>query len=157
MAAVLQTFEAAVAAPTAGRKRKSNHSKARKPGKRFRPTHMVADKHRKPSNKMKKLFRKRAREYNSDEEEEVDEELPADPSSDEEEKGEEDLDLGDYGGGDSEGDEEGGQHGITRFLEGCRAFKVAFVKIMKRHLQDDPLVSVKLKMFDLNAIKEKNF
>ncbi|XP_042378242.1 RRP15-like protein [Zingiber officinale] len=143
MAAVLQTFEAAAAAPTAGRKRKSNHSKAKKPSKRFKPTHMVADKHRQPSNKMKKLFRKRAREYHSDEEEGVDEEIPADPSSDEEENGEKDLDVGDYGGGDSEGDEEedeeGGKHGITRFLEGCRAFKVAFAKIMKKHLQDDPL------------------
>ncbi|KAG6512228.1 hypothetical protein ZIOFF_030324 [Zingiber officinale] len=143
MAAVLQTFEAAAAAPTAGRKRKSNHSKAKKPSKKFKRTHMVADKHRQPSNKMKKLFRKRAREYHSDEEEGVDEELPADPSSDEEENGEKDLYVGDYGGGDSEGDEEeheeGGQHGITRFLEGCRAFKVAFAKIMKKHLQDDPL------------------
>ncbi|XP_074584245.1 uncharacterized protein LOC141840224 [Curcuma longa] len=142
MAAVIQTFEAPATATMAGRKRKPNHSKAKKPSKRFKPTHMVADKHRKPSNKMKKLFRKRAREYHSDEEEEVDEELPADPSSDEGEQGEKDLDEGNYGGGDSEGDEEdeeGGQHGITRFLEGCRAFKVAFAKIMKRHLQDDPL------------------
>ncbi|KAG6503828.1 RRP15-like protein [Zingiber officinale] len=145
MAAALQTLDAgAVAAdPDAARKRRSNHSKAKSSRKRLRQrtTPMGTAKHQKPTEKMKKLFRKRAREYHSDEEEDdVDKEFPEDPSSDEEK--DEDLGVGDYGSGGSEGDEEdeeGVKHGITRLLEGCRAFKVAFAKIMKRNLPDDPL------------------
>ncbi|KAG6507211.1 hypothetical protein ZIOFF_032552 [Zingiber officinale] len=145
MAAALQTLDAgAVAAdPDAARKRRSNHSRAKSSRKRLRQrtTPMGTAKHQKPTEKMKKLFRKRAREYHSDEEEDdVDKEFPEDPSSDEEK--DEDLGVGDYGSGGSEGDEEdeeGVKHGITRLLEGCRAFKVAFAKIMKRNLPDDPL------------------
>ncbi|XP_042443856.1 RRP15-like protein [Zingiber officinale] len=145
MAAALQTLDAgAVAAnPVVARKRRSNHSKAKSSRKRLRQrtTPMGTAKHQKPTEKMKKLFQKRAREYNSDEEEDdADKDFPEDPSSDEEK--DEDLGVGDYGSGGSEGDEEdeeGVKHGITRLLEGCRAFKVAFAKIMKRNLPDDPL------------------
>ncbi|XP_042379860.1 uncharacterized protein LOC121972232 [Zingiber officinale] len=69
---------------------------------------------------MKKLLRKRAREYHTDEDY-VDKEFPEDPSSDDEK------------------DEDSVKHGITRLLEGCRAFKVAFTKILMRNLPDDPL------------------
>ncbi|XP_042442398.1 RRP15-like protein [Zingiber officinale] len=145
MAAALQTLDAgAVAAnPVVARKRRSNHSKAKSSRKRLRQrtTPMGTAKHQKPTEKMKKLFQKRAREYNSDEEaDDADKDFPEDPSSDEEK--DEDLGVGDYGSDGSEGDEEdeeGVKHGITRLLEGCRAFKVAFAKIMKRNLPDDPL------------------
>lgn len=154
MAEELQTLNAAAAAP-GSRKRKSKHNKTMNPRKRFKQkaSTMSAAKPRKPDKKMRKLFRKRAREYNSDEEDEGDEEIPEeDPPSDEEEEdeGEKDLDAGDDGSGDSDGDDEDGegvQHGITRFFEGCRAFKVAFMKIIKRHIPDDPLVSLICKVF----------
>ncbi|THU69188.1 hypothetical protein C4D60_Mb08t11780 [Musa balbisiana] len=134
MAAELQTLAAA----SISRKRKPDHKTGKKPSKRVqqKASSMAAAKSRKPSRKMRKLFRKRAREYHSDEEEESDE----DPSSEEEES-DRDLDVvdDDGSGGDDEDDGEGAQHGITRFVEGCRAFRVAFMKIMKKHLPDDPL------------------
>ncbi|CAL9776301.1 unnamed protein product [Musa acuminata subsp. burmannicoides] len=134
MAAELQTLAAA----SVSRKRKPDHKTGKKPSKRVlqKASSMAAAKPRKPSRQMRKLFRKRAREYHSDEEEESDEE----PSSEEEES-DRDLDVvdDDGSGGDDEDDGEGAQHGITRFVEGCRAFRVAFMKIMKKHLPDDPL------------------
>ncbi|URE30565.1 Rrp15p [Musa troglodytarum] len=137
MAAELQTLAAA----SVSRKRKPDHKPGKKPSKRVKQkaSSMAAAKPRKPSRKMRKLFRKRAREYHSDEEEESDEE-----SSSEEEESDRDLDVvDDDGSGGSERDDdddgEGAQHGITRFVEGCRAFRVAFMKIMKKHLPDDPL------------------
>ncbi|CAL9108878.1 unnamed protein product [Musa textilis] len=137
MAAELQTLAAA----SVSRKRKPDHKPGKKPSKRVKQkaSSMAAAKPRKPSRKMRKLYRKRAREYHSDEEEESDEE----PSSEEEES-DRDLDVVDDDGcggseRDDEDDGEGAQHGITRFVEGCRAFRVAFMKIMKKHLPDDPL------------------
>ncbi|RWW81803.1 hypothetical protein BHE74_00009768 [Ensete ventricosum] len=139
MAAELETLAAA----SVSRKRKPEHKTGKKPSKRVKQkaSSMAAPKPRKPSRKMRKLFRKRAREYHSDEEEESDE----DPSSEEEES-DRDLDfVDDDGSGGSERDDEdgreGAQHGITRFVEGCRAFRIAFMKIMKKHVPDDPLVS----------------
>ncbi|RWV98494.1 hypothetical protein GW17_00038655 [Ensete ventricosum] len=139
MASELQTLEAA-AAP-GSRKQKPKHKKSKNQSKRVKQkaSPMATDKPRQPSKKMKKLFRKRAREYHSDEEDDVDVEREQDPSSGDEE----DFDVRDDGSGGSEGDDEkdgrGAQHGITRFLGGCRAFRVAFMKIMKKHLPDDPL------------------
>ncbi|CAL9094628.1 unnamed protein product [Musa textilis] len=139
MAAELQTLEAA-AAP-ASRKRKPKHKKSKNPSKRVKQkvSPMAAAKPRQPSKKMKKLFRKRAREYHSDEEDDGDVESEEEMSSGDEE----DFDVRDDGSGGSEGDDEkdgrGAQHGITRFVGGCRAFRVAFMKIMKKHLPDDPL------------------
>ncbi|KAM6548554.1 hypothetical protein CsatB_020230 [Cannabis sativa] len=112
--------------------------------------------------KMKKLFRKRARDYNSDgeedEEEENDdvenerklqkvEELSGGGHSSEEDKDEEDEDGNlkerreDFDDGLSDGEEEtvGIQPGITKFTEGCRAFKMAFKSIINRVIQDDGL------------------
>ncbi|RRT83050.1 hypothetical protein B296_00015992 [Ensete ventricosum] len=139
MATELETLAAA----SVSRKRKPEHKTGKKPSKRVKQkaSSMAAPKPRKPSRKMRKLFRKRAREYHSDEEEESDE----DPSSEEEES-DRDLDfVDDDGSGGSERDDEdgreGAQHGITRFVEGCRAFRIAFMKIMKKHVPDDPLVS----------------
>ncbi|CAL9045502.1 unnamed protein product [Musa banksii] len=139
MAAELQTLEAA--AVPASRKRKPKHNKSKNPSKRVKQkaSPMAAAKPRQPSKKMKKLFRKRAREYHSDEEDDGDVEREEEPSSGDEE----DFDVRDDGSGGSEGDDEedgrGAQHGITRFVGGCRAFRVAFMKIMKKHLPDDPL------------------
>uniref|UniRef100_A0A7C8YD56 RRP15-like protein n=1 Tax=Opuntia streptacantha TaxID=393608 RepID=A0A7C8YD56_OPUST len=98
--------------------------------------------------KMQKLFRKRAREYNSDDDgdDDGDENVPESTGEDleMERNGEcqnDDNELG--SGSDKEGqasdDEDEVQTGITKFVEGCKAFRVAFHKIMKRHVDDETL------------------
>lgn len=77
----------------------------------------------KPSDRFLKLLRKRARDYNSDDSD--DEERLSDEDEEEE---------GASGSGD---DEAAGA--VTRFEQGCRAFRVAFTKIMAKKLPDDPL------------------
>ncbi|XP_006662909.2 RRP15-like protein isoform X2 [Oryza brachyantha] len=72
----------------------------------------------KPSDKFLRLLRKRARDYNSDD--------------DDEEKRLEEEEAS------SSGDDEAAG-AVTRFEEGCRAFRVAFSKIMAKKLPDDPL------------------
>lgn len=90
-----------------------------------------ARKRKKPSKRLLQIFSKRAKKYDSDSEEEEE--------SDEEVEKEERYDglSGSEGEGEGEGEEHGG---ITRFSEGCRAFKVAFLKIMNKNLSNDPLV-----------------
>jgi len=120
--------------------------------------------------KMKKLFRKRAREYNSDDEE--DEATVTAPSEtrvlasvtnkkieedDIESENNQSEDEGAAGplkksnknatdtnnlSSDDEGEDDNEiQPGITKFTEGCRAFKMAFRNIMKKSVPDDMLVS----------------
>ncbi|PON52677.1 Rrp15p protein [Parasponia andersonii] len=120
--------------------------------KRKKPKRVLPDgvgghllKPKKIDGKMKKLFRKRARDYNSDEEEEEsgpDKEAEEDKeehsggySSEEEEEEDGKFDDGFLG------DEEDGeiQPGITKFTEGCRAFRMAFKSITKKSVQDDGL------------------
>ncbi|XP_010547191.1 PREDICTED: RRP15-like protein [Tarenaya hassleriana] len=98
--------------------------------------------------KMKKLFQKRAREYNSDDDDENDELDDAmehevgDSSGDEREDDEdEDEDEG-LGEGDSEEEakeNEKIQPGITRLAEGSKGFRLAFRAIMKKSKEDDTL------------------
>ncbi|XP_062107104.1 uncharacterized protein LOC133818328 [Humulus lupulus] len=110
--------------------------------------------------KMKNLFRKRARDYNSDgeggEEEDDDdvedkrkfqkvEEMSGGGDSSEEAEEEdgnrkehrEDLDDGLSDGNEEEDGDI--QPGVTKFTEGCRAFKMAFMSIIKKAIQDDGL------------------
>uniref|UniRef100_A0A0E0MEK6 RRP15-like protein n=1 Tax=Oryza punctata TaxID=4537 RepID=A0A0E0MEK6_ORYPU len=77
----------------------------------------------KPSDKFLKLLRKRARDYNSDDSD--DEEKRLSEEEDEEEAS-------------SSGDDEAAG-AVTRFEQGCRAFRVAFTKIMAKKIPDDPL------------------
>jgi len=102
----------------------------------------------KPSAKFLKLLRKRARDYNSDDDEEEEEqEHPPSPrrrrrddddGGDDDDDDEEALSHSDQ----EEDDEEEGvsTSAVTRFEQGCRAFRVAFLKIMNKKLPDDPLV-----------------
>lgn len=86
--------------------------------------------------KMKKLFRKRAREYNSDEDHDNESSVVnGDDDSSELEEVAMDNGLSD--------DEENGVilPGITKFVEGCRAFRIAFRSIIKKSVPDDSLVS----------------
>lgn len=119
-------------------------------------------------NKMKKLFRKRAREYNSDDEEdeatvpatsvvrsvasitnkksEGDDIESDDLSEDEGAAGQQKTwnknatNMKNNHSSEDEGeDDDEIQPGITKFTEGCRAFKMAFKNIMKKSVSDDML------------------
>ncbi|KQK04698.1 RRP15-like protein isoform X2 [Brachypodium distachyon] len=102
---------------------------------------------RKPSSKFIKLLEKRARDYNSDDDEEVDHPPPrrqhaeggdaavdGDDNDDQEAPSSEEEASS---SGDESGEEE--KAAVTRFEQGCRAFRVAFTKIMSKKLPDDPL------------------
>ncbi|RDX84748.1 RRP15-like protein [Mucuna pruriens] len=150
--------------------KKLGRKKSSKKAKVMPPPH--GQKKVKIDKKMKKLFRKRAREYNSDDEEE-EATVPAtsgttrlasitnkrneeddieseDPSGDEGAAGRQKTrnknatDLNnhnsdDEGEGEGEDDDNGSQLGITKFTEGCRAFKMAFRNIMNKSVPDDML------------------
>ncbi|KAK3017269.1 hypothetical protein RJ639_007381 [Escallonia herrerae] len=152
-------------------KRKLGHkmgsNKSKKKSKVFHGG--TREKVKKMDPRMKKLFRKRARDYNSDDEEDEQRELEAAPvirrqekersrekvrhgkeqtheedkvfdekSSDEEG---EDYDEGVAGEENevSEDEDSEMQPGITRFAEGCKAFRMAFKKITKKSGSDDVL------------------
>ncbi|XP_014517827.1 RRP15-like protein [Vigna radiata var. radiata] len=118
--------------------------------------------------KMKKLFRKRAREYNSDDEEdeaivtaasetrrlasvtnknnEKDGMESGDNQSEDEgaaaplkSSNKNATDTNDHSSDDEGDDDNEIQPGITKFTEGCRAFKMAFRNIMKKSVPDDML------------------
>ncbi|XWS31108.1 hypothetical protein CRYUN_Cryun23aG0049400 [Craigia yunnanensis] len=91
------------------------------------------------SKKMRNLFEKRARDYNSDNDEEEEE-----MENTAEDKAPGDIRMG--GGGDNSSEEIDGseeedeiQPGIMRFTEGVRAFRLAFKNIIKRTVADDSL------------------
>lgn len=119
-----------------------------------KPREMPKTKRTKIDGRMKKLFRKRARNYNSDEEngneeekEDEDKDVDFTEGDEEEEEDQDNLEArGAREDGDEgfSGDEEGGEimPGITKFAEGCRAFRVAFKSIVKKAvLHDSVLVS----------------
>nr|CAD1835509.1 unnamed protein product [Ananas comosus var. bracteatus] len=134
-------------------KRKRKPMKSKNPKKKKTTTKpsgamaAVAEaKRRKPSKRMLKLFKKRAQNYHSDSDDDDEEEVveegrrgEATPTDGNDEDGSTDSERG-GSEGDDEGDGEGGHRGgITRFDEGCRAFRVAFSKIMKKKLPNDAL------------------
>ncbi|KAK4376843.1 hypothetical protein RND71_003139 [Anisodus tanguticus] len=154
------------------RKRKMDHKKKGGKGKKKFKGVPFSEKRIKVDNKMKKLFEKRARDYNSDNE---DDEAPAPVSrakptsydkqkpksygkekpnsygkekptsyrkeeddfeeewvDDEGEDGNEELEVSE--------DEDGEiQPGITKFIDGCKAFRLAFKKLLKKSASDDIL------------------
>ncbi|KAH0449323.1 hypothetical protein IEQ34_023123 [Dendrobium chrysotoxum] len=129
-------------AVTISRKRKPNHVKSNKNRKKMKSYGGATLKPKKPSLKMIKLFQRRAKAYNSDEDEmgEDDLGLKQEDSSEEEDPRGLDDSKGD-GGSETEedGEDSGHRQGITKFTEGCRAFKMAFMNIMKKNLTNDPL------------------
>ncbi|OVA03107.1 Protein of unknown function DUF1665 [Macleaya cordata] len=136
--------------PTRRKPRQNKGGKAKKGEKVFR------DKEKKAriDKKMQKLFCKRARDYNSDDDDDDDNDelepevgkenggpLGFEEASDANSSGEE-RENGpdaDEEKGDSEDEGYEIQPGITKFTEGCRAFKIAFNKITKKNVSDDPL------------------
>ncbi|XP_041005977.1 RRP15-like protein [Juglans microcarpa x Juglans regia] len=123
------------------RKLGKKDSKARKNTKKAMLQGIGQTKVKKIDIKMKKLFRKRAREYNSDDDDgDHDNSSMAvirDEDFSEEEKMEVDAELDNI----LPDDEENGEilPGITKFAEGCRAFRLAFRSIIKKNVPDDSL------------------
>lgn len=120
--------------------------------------------------KMQKLFRKRARAYNSDDED--DEKAVAAPAVGEESKismrsyedkneeevyeGEEEEEKDSIADGERSEDGESGdiQPGIARFTDGCKAFGAAFRSILKKSIADETLVVYILNVSELFSIVE---
>ncbi|KAG8387157.1 hypothetical protein BUALT_Bualt03G0224000 [Buddleja alternifolia] len=139
-----------------GRKRKVGKKKGKMAKKKQRlMAQSAANPKVKVDKRMKKLFEKRARDYNSDDDDDEGEDEGFDDSAPEtriNHKYKKNYDrfegeLSDDGE-ESEAeevsedeDEDGGvQPGITKFTEGIRAFKVAFKKIVKKSGDDDDVL-----------------
>ena len=136
---------------------KTKASKSRKKPNFDGRTGNFSNKPKKVDRKMRKLFRKRARAYNSDEDEDEDEDensMPVirdDVESEKEEEVEEaeaevegeNVNLnGDNGVSDDEKEESNRiQPGITQLVDGSRAFRMAFNSIIKKIVPHDILVS----------------
>ncbi|CAN6301234.1 unnamed protein product [Urochloa humidicola] len=130
-------------------KGKGNKNKAKKKLARSEQDDSVHRRCNKPSAKFLKLLRKRARDYNSDDDEEGDDQQQEHPpkgrrrrdDDGDEEEDDEALSHSDQEEDDEEEEEEAGvsTSAVTRFEQGCRAFRVAFLKIMSKKLPDDPL------------------
>lgn len=131
------------------RKRKLGHKKGNKGKKKLKVFQGPRDKKIKIDQKMKKLIRKRVRDYNSDdddgepapvinhEKEHSHDKIEAFDEKDSDEEG----DHGNDGVGNELSEDEDGEilPGITKFTEGCKAFKMAFKKITKKNVSEDVL------------------
>lgn len=138
-----------------GRKRKPAGKKSKMAKKRQRTMHQGGERKPKIDQKTRKLFQRRARDYNSDDE---DEDEPLEQAADVIEidgqrKNNAKFEVGsDDGEEENEGleeeeqgevseDEGGGmQPGVVRFSEGIKAFKLAFKKIVKKSGGDEDIL-----------------
>ncbi|KAL0412953.1 UNVERIFIED_CONTAM: hypothetical protein Sradi_1497000 [Sesamum radiatum] len=136
-----------------GKKRRVGKKKGKMAKKRQRMMPQGAENRMKVDKRMRKLFQKRARDYNSDEEGEDEQLQQSAPSTraakfkkshDEFEGG-----FSDDGEEENQGieqdefseDEDGGiQPGITKFTEGIKAFKLAFKKVVKKSGGDEDVL-----------------
>ncbi|PIN11516.1 hypothetical protein CDL12_15885 [Handroanthus impetiginosus] len=156
-------IEQSIEVKNGGKKRKSGKKKGKMAKKRQRVMPQGAEYTVKVDKKMKKLFQRRARDYNSDDEgEEEQRQQPARAtrvSSFKKKNDEFEGGFSDDGEEENEGfeadevseDEDGGiQPGITKFTEGIKAFKLAFKKIVKKSGVDEdvlgPVLSVHKKL-----------
>ncbi|CAK9151844.1 unnamed protein product [Ilex paraguariensis] len=131
------------------KKRKVGHKKGSKTKKKLKMLQGNGEEKVRINQKMKKLFRKRVRDYNSDDDDDSapviedvsgqlnDKKEVSDGHSSDEER----ENHGDVGEENevSEDDEIVIQPGITKFTEGCKAFRMAFKKITKTSVSDDVL------------------
>jgi hypothetical protein len=160
MAAAPQAVSAppSAAAPNLGKRKarpkgKGSKNKAKNKLARSVQDDSIHRRRNKPSAKFLKLLRKRARDYNSDDEEEDDDQKqehqlsPRRRRRDDEE--EDDVEALSHSDQEDEDEEEEGvsTSAVTRFEQGCRAFRVAFQKIMAKKLPHDPLVILTLRFF----------
>lgn len=130
------------------KKRKSGHKKGRKAKKKVNVFPAAGEKI-KIDNRMKKLFRKRARDYNSDDDEDEEVAVSKDdsdvPLTDDEKSLEShglDDDKPEVSDNENEEDDDEVHPGIIKFTEGVRAFRTAFQSIIKKNVSDDSLVSL---------------
>lgn len=128
------------------KKRKSGHKKGSNFKKKQKQFLGNKEKVKKIDPRLKKLLRKKARDYNSDDDNEdetahVSDDDNADSMDDDvgSDDGKEKKNLG-IEVSDNEDDDEI-PPGITKFSEGCRAFRIAFKSISKKAISDDSLVS----------------
>ncbi|KAM7498474.1 hypothetical protein LguiA_022888 [Lonicera macranthoides] len=146
MAEVAQIQEAG----NAPNKRKLGHKKGNKAKKKMKVFQGNREKV-KIDKRMKKIFQKRARDYNSDDEEEEPAPMVRNVKEksrekredfhEENEPSDDGEDRRDAGQENEPSDDEDGEilPGITKFAEGCKAFKKAFKKITKKNVSDDVL------------------
>ncbi|XP_011069684.1 RRP15-like protein [Sesamum indicum] len=136
-----------------GKKRRVGKNKGKMAKKKQRMMPQGAENRMKVDKRMRKLFQKRAREYNSDEEGEYEQLQQSALStgvakfkkSDDEFEGgfsdnseEENQRIEEY---EVSEDEDGGiQPGITKFTEGIKAFKLAFKKVVKKSGGDEEVL-----------------
>ncbi|OEL23572.1 hypothetical protein BAE44_0015411 [Dichanthelium oligosanthes] len=154
MAAAPQAVSAppSAAAPNPGKRKRppKGKGKAKKKLARSDQDDSVCRRRNKPSAKFLKLLQKRAHDYNSDDDEEGDDEKQEHPPSprrrrrndDDGEDGEDGVEEAlSHSDQEEEDEEEEGvsTSAVTRFEQGCRAFPVAFHKIMAKKLPEDPL------------------
>ncbi|KAL3573062.1 hypothetical protein D5086_026966 [Populus alba] len=128
------------------KKRKSGHKKGSNFKKKQKQFLGNKEKVKKIDPRLKKLLRKKARDYNSDDDNEDEtahasdddnaDSMDDDAGSDD---GKEKKNLGiEIEVSDNEDDDEI-PPGITKFSEGCRAFRIAFKSISKKAISDDSL------------------
>uniref|UniRef100_A0A0A9DBG2 Rrp15p n=1 Tax=Arundo donax TaxID=35708 RepID=A0A0A9DBG2_ARUDO len=137
---------AGAAAPNPNKRKRPSKGKGNKNKKKklARSDEPLRRRSNKPSAKFLKILRKRARDYNSDDDEDgqlqqQQEDPPSPRRRHHDDHEDEALSEEEEEEASSSGDESGGASGVTRFEQGCRAFRVAFLKIMAKKLPDDPL------------------
>jgi hypothetical protein len=135
------------AASNPGKRKRPSKGKGSKGKKKklARSEEPVRRRTNKPSAKFLKLLQKRARDYNSDDDEhrqQQEEEAPGPRRHDDRDDDDETLsgDDEEEAASSSEDEAAAAAGGVTRFEQGCRAFRAAFQKIMAKKLPDDPLV-----------------
>lgn len=141
-------------------RRKAGKNKGKLAKKRQRVMPEGAKKKVKIDKKMRKLYQKRARDYNSDEDGE--DEARIDKFYDEDDGFEgEDDEFGVEEASEVSEDEYGGiQPGVTKFTEGIKAFKLAFKKIVAKKSGEDsdvlgPVLSAHKKLLGEKLAEEE--
>jgi hypothetical protein len=154
MAAAPQSLSAppSAAASNPGKRKRPSKGKGKK--KRLsRSDEPVRRRTNKPSAKFLKLLQKRARGYNSDDDEDRQQQEEAAPRPRLRRHDDRYDDDDEEEAASSSGDEAVAGGGVTRFEQGCRAFRVAFQKIMAKKLPDDPLVRSLLLLFSNSSLR----
>ena len=132
-------------APSTLLKKRKKMPKKHRDSKKWKAASEIGKKVR-ISQKMQKLYRKRARDYNSDDDQdEAEDELAPESDGDEIEVDRDDFtgnsdDETGLGNEEDLDEEREIQTRIIKFAEGCKAFRVAFQNIMKKHVDDESLV-----------------
>lgn len=150
------------------KKRRIGHKKGGKAKKKQRVFQGSGEKKVKIDKRMQKLYSKRARDYNSDDD---DEPSPVGRNRNEQSYSrnevrdvksldeEEEEPLNDDMENEMSEDEDGEiQPGITKFIEGCNAFRMAFKKITKTNISDDllgPVLSAHQKLLAEKLAEEE--